>query len=165
LSNQAYEGQKPGEIWMPFLGGAANWLPQETTWAHLSTPDSWILTDYGREMEEFAFEQADELTRLRKEYVLDTDPRVEAFLCDHRSLLEVLLDAVVHLKTTFGKECVFKLRLGSNEDDGPRVLCGIVQWKMGLCAARVALETFDESWWIENSRRASGRLSFDYELA
>jgi hypothetical protein len=124
-----------------------------------------VLTDLERQMAQFSAEEEEDFKRLRREYVLVNGPSVESFLRRHRSLLEVLLDAVAQIKACFGAESVLQLRLGSEDGDAPNVVCGFVQWTKSLEAARAALDEFDESWWMNNVRRASGRVVFDYELA
>lgn len=124
-----------------------------------------VLTDLERQMAQFSAEEEEDFKRLRKEYVLVDGSVVEAFLRAHRSLLEVLLDAVTQLRACFGADCVLQLRLGNEEGDASTVVCGFVQWTKSAEIARAALDAFDESWWIKNVGRAAGRVVFDYELA
>lgn len=129
------------------------------------SPEPQALTEYEIQMTRFAVEQEEDFKKLRKEYVLVEGPSVEAFLRGHRSLIEVLLDAAAQIKACFGVDNVLQLRLGGEEGDAPNLVYGVIQWSGSLDAARAALDAFDESWWVANVRKASGRVVFDFELA
>ena len=77
------------------------------------------------------------VNEVRKSYVVPPDSSVIDFLNRHRSIPQVLLQASERLRELFGSGRVFSLR---------------------------ALERFDDSWWIANSRQAAGNLTFTYEL-
>jgi hypothetical protein len=123
------------------------------------------LSNFERQMTQFSSDEEVNFEKLRKEYVLVLRSEVESFLRSHRSLIDVLLDAVPQFKSCFGPDSILQLRLGGEEADAPNVVCGIVLWSGSLDAARAALDIFDQSWWMNNVTRTSGRVVFDYELA
>jgi hypothetical protein len=100
---------------------------------------------------------------LQKEYVFEDRSRVTSFLEDRPSLPQVLLEAVTHLKDSFGTNATFQLQLPL-EEDLPVAIYAVALWKESLQEARTALQHFDDSWWRESSKRASGRIVFDYQL-
>ncbi len=97
----------------------SNWSRQTILDPIAPSPEPPALTEYERQMTEFALEEEEGLKRLRKEYVLVNGPFVEAFLQGHRSLIEVLLDAAAHIRACFGADNVLQLRLGGEEEDAP----------------------------------------------
>jgi hypothetical protein len=132
--------------------------------AAYETPERRSMRLIGGVMPQVAVEQEAELIRLRREYRFKNGPDVEAFLQNHHSLLELLLDAVPQLRARFGADVTLQLQVGM-EEGPPSTIYGVVIWKGSLASARAAREQFDESWWMENIERASGRVVFDYELA
>ena len=142
-----------------------NWSRQTVLSPGPPSPEPPVLNEYERQMTQFAVEEEEDLKRLRKEYVLVSGPSVEVFLRSHRSLIEILLDAAAQIRARFGADIVLQLRLSGEEGEVPNLVYGVIQWSGSLDTARAALDAFDESWWIENVRRASGRIVFDYELA
>ena len=141
-----------------------NWSRQTVLSPGPPCPEPPVLNGYERQMTQFAVEEEEDLKGLRKEYVLIGGPSVEVFLRSHRSLIEVLLDAATQIRASFGADIVLQLRLSGEEGEVPNLVYGVIQWSGSLETARAALDAFDESWWIENVRRASGRIVFDYEL-
>jgi hypothetical protein len=105
-----------------------------------------------------------EIDGLLKAYVFEEDLIVREFLAVHRSVPQLLLEAVPVLKNFFGEIAVLNLRVISDES-GVGTIYGIVSWQDTAEAARSALRKFDESWWIAASEKASGRVMFDYLLA
>lgn len=126
-----------------------------------SSPDA--LNEYEQEMARFTMEQAADLEKLKREYVFEDVAVTESFIRNHRSIVEVLLDAVPHLRRCFGSETTLKIGVVF-EDAGPTTASAVALWKGPLASARESLAKFDESWWLENVKRARGRILFDYEL-
>jgi len=130
-----------------------------------SNSDSQLLAGLELQMTQYSAEFERDMERLRRDFVLLNQPQVEHFLRDHRSLIEVLLDAVAALRRCFGQDAVLQIRMGGTEDEAPITLCCVVQWKGSADLAKTALDAFDEIWWMTNVKRASGRIVIDYELA
>jgi hypothetical protein len=121
------------------------------------------MAGFEQQMAEFAIQQQEEINRLLEAYVFDDPNGVRSFLKNHRSVAEILLEAVPHLKQCFGGDPTLRLQVLSNEGYQGTIY-GVVSWKQDLSSARSALQRFDDSWWINSSRRASGRIVFDYQL-
>jgi hypothetical protein len=103
------------------------------------------------------------LTEVQKYFVLPNDSSVATFLTEHRSLSQVLLEAVAPLRACFGAQTVFFLKAPIDES-GSRTLYAVARWPGKVSDARSALAKFDEDWWIAQSRQAAGYLTFTYEL-
>lgn len=122
------------------------------------------LTKYEDQMRSFGAAENEDFRKLNREYLLENRSEVEMFIHDHRSTVGILLEAVPNLRAAFGAEAILQLRVGI-EEETTKVIYGIVIWKESLDSARSALRQFDDSWWLNNVKRASGRIVFDYELA
>lgn len=103
------------------------------------------------------------LHELRRYFVLPADSSVLTFLSGRRTLPQILLEAVVHLRACFGADSVFNLRAPIDES-GSQTLYAVAMWPGAVRDVRRALACFDDTWWIAQSRRASGCLEFTYEL-
>lgn len=113
---------------------------------------------------EFRMIQREQLDRIEKNFVLEDRLRLLEFLKRNILLTQVLLEAVPHLRESFGTDVPLILRF-SWEDESSRTVYGIVPWTGALVNARTALDRFDVAWWRKNSYRTGGRIVFDYELA
>jgi hypothetical protein len=116
-----------------------------------------------RQMAELFAEHAALRSEVRRHYVLPADSSVITFLTGHRTLPPILLEAVPQLKACFGAQAVFALR-APIDDSGTQTLYAVVMWPGKMRDVRDALEKFDNRWWIQHSRKASGHLTFTYEL-
>ena len=145
----------PSAIDFPLHGSRASFSPG---------PDHKLMSEYELQMKQFVAEEDESIRRINKEYLLENRPEVEMFIRNHRSTLAVLLDAVPRLKAAFGADALLHLRLGT-EEGMAKVICGVVIWRGSVSTAKTALSQFDDSWWMDNIKRASGRIVFDYELA
>jgi len=122
-----------------------------------------ILEDFERQMAESAVERGALIAELKKFFVLSGDASVKSFLFEHRSLPQLLLEAVSELKTYFGPETVFQLRAPTDEF-GSQTLYAVAVWPGAAAEVRRILENFDEGWWLPRSHQAAGYLTFTYEL-
>ncbi len=122
-----------------------------------------ILADFEDEMVHFENEHNVIINDVRRNFVLPTNSSVEGFFNDHRTIPQLLLQAVPHVKRYFGADVVFNLRVPIDES-GSQTLYAVAMWPGTLKDVRRALEQFDDAWWIANSRKASGYLTFTYEL-
>lgn len=121
-----------------------------------------ILENLEKQMASFAKQQA-ELAEVRKHFVLLSDSSVEKFLTGHRTIPQILLEAVQHLRAFFGSDAVLNLRAPIDES-GSQILYAIVMWPGSLQDVRQHMARFDEVWWLAHSRQTSGYLNFTYEL-
>jgi hypothetical protein len=121
------------------------------------------IAGYETQMADFFQICKEQFEVLRTNYVFDPADGVRSFLEGHRAVSEVLMEAVTELRRCFGSNAILQLQLLDNEGTSAAIY-GIVLWQGDLQSARAALQTFDETWWIESSRRAAGRIVFDYQL-
>ncbi len=122
-----------------------------------------IHDDLERQMAHFEAEHESQIAEVRKHYVIANDPHPESFLRSHRALSQLLLEAVPHLRQHFGTSAVFSLR-APIDASGAQALYAVVMWPGTANDVRAALANFDNSWWFEMVRQASGNLTFTYEL-
>jgi hypothetical protein len=122
-----------------------------------------ILRDLERQMAAFEADHEAALTEVRKQYVLPVDSSVVKFLREHRTIPQLLVLAAPQLKLHFGAATVFTLRAPIDES-GSRTLYAVAMWPGSVGDAKAALDKFDDTWWIANSREALGNLYFTYEL-
>jgi len=78
-------------------------------------------------------------------------------------LIQLLLEAVPHLKTCFGTNVVVSLRVPIDEG-GSRCLYAVAMWPARLRDVKNALGRFDHEWWLGRANQAAGDLTFTYEL-
>jgi hypothetical protein len=116
-----------------------------------------------RQLAQQESEFADAIAKLRSDFIFSNTGSVQAFLSTHRALASILLEAVDYLKDCFGPDTPLMLEIAS--DDGPaRAIYALALWKKDRAESRAALKKFDEIWWMNNLRKAGGRIVFDYEL-
>jgi hypothetical protein len=126
-------------------------------------PRAAILDDLETQMAEFAAENVAVLNEVRRYFVLPANSSVAAFLSGHRTISQMLLEAVVHLRACFGASTVFSLRAPIDES-GSQTLYAVAMWSGNVSDVRRALVAFDNAWWMARSGQASGYLAFTYEL-
>ena len=159
--NAYKELQSSGICW-PDLTGAGLYQPFQ---AALRWPEPvselHSLRGLENQMAEFAAEHAS-LDEVRRNFVL-ADSSVSTFLSGHRTIPQILLASVVHLRACFGAGAVFKIRTPIDES-GSQTLYVVAMWPGDVREVRQALARFDDAWWIAHSSQASGYVSFTYEL-
>ena len=116
-----------------------------------------------KRMAEFAAQHEAVLNDVRKHYVLPADASVRDFLTEHRAIPQLLLEAAPQLKSYFGGNAVFNLRVPIDEA-GWRTLYAVTMWPGKLRDVRDALARFDDDWWMARASQAAGYLTFTYEL-
>ena len=91
---------------------------------------------------------------------------VEQFLAAHPRVTQVLLEAKAPLQDAFGKDVQVSVTVTSNPEivDG-EFLVGSIQTSLSAGQAHACLDTFDESWWLDNAPRAQGQLIFTIAFA
>jgi hypothetical protein len=121
-----------------------------------------FLRDIERQMAAFEADHRAFVNEIRKNYVLPKDSSVADFLDAHRTIPALLMQAVPHLREFFGTT-VFALRASSDEY-GWQTLYADAMWPGDAHDAVVAIDRFEDAWWIANSDAASGSLTFTYRL-
>ena len=122
-----------------------------------------VLDELERQMARFEVEYRNQLADLRRSYVFVNDPHLESFLRDHRTLAQILLEALPQLRQHFGNDTVICLK-APIDASGEQTLFAVVMWPGATKDVRAAIASFDETWWLGNVRRASGNLTITYEL-
>jgi hypothetical protein len=171
--NGQLEPQTSGNDWNdPSWGGSSQFLHLQKYWNHSAQPEpeteaqprlprQFLLALHREEVavQNFALE----LAEVRRQYVSVNDRDVRDFFRTHRTAPQLLIEALPKLTEKFGVGRVLKLRTSSDEV-GSQTLYALVMWPGDVAVVRAAFEQFDQEWWIENSHRASGAVSFTYEL-
>lgn len=102
------------------------------------------------------------LNELEQAYVFEDRSEVAAFI-ERNRFRGLLLEAREPLSAAFGVGAVKKLTL-AEDDEGFTTLFCLVLIAGDMRAARLALRSFDEQWWLARSGHAGGKLNFDFEL-
>src|SRR5208337_4117371 len=144
-------------------GSAANY--EQTQFANLPT-----LTEQAGELQYFIYsgryyQEAGRdlgLKELEQLYVLEDRSEVAAFI-ERNRLRELLLEAGGPLNAAFGEAVVKKLSL-LEDDEGFETLFCLALIPGDMHQTMLALESFDERWWLARSGRVGGKLNFDLEL-
>ncbi len=119
--------------------------------------------DLESQLPEVSEKRQSALSEIRKSFVFRDEEAVTSFLRDHRTIAQLLLEALPALKKFFGVETVFELKV-LTEEDGSREMYAMAEWPGPAREAMRALDNFIENWWIERSGTVGGRLNFTYEL-
>jgi hypothetical protein len=122
-----------------------------------------VFDDFELQMARFEAEHEAQIAMVRKHYVCGTDPHLNGFMRTRRSLSQLLLEAVPHLRQHFGVGVVCNLR-APVDASGSQTLYAVVMWPGTANDVRTALSNFDNGWWFGIIRQASGNLTFTYEL-
>lgn len=122
-----------------------------------------IFDDLEKRMVRYAAEYRALLQEIQRHFMTPVDSSVTAFLTDNRAIPSMLLEAIPHLKTYFGADAVFSLRV-SIDGPGSHILYAVVKWPGKVCDVRSALQRFDHEWWLRRAGQAAGFLTFTYEL-
>ena len=155
--------QTSGNFWPPLTAPLLYQASQGTPCRPSAQHGISLFQGLEEQMAEHAAQHEDLLKEVRKHFVLPADSSVIDFLTEHRAIPQILLEAVPWLKRGFGPNAVFHLR-APVDDSGSRTLYAVTMWPGTVRDVRDALEKFDDTWWIAWSRRASGYLTFTYEL-
>lgn len=155
--------QTSGNFWPPLTAPLLYQASQGTPCRPSAQHGISLFQGLEEQMAEHAAQHEDLLKEVRKHFVLPADSSVIDFLTEHRAIPQILLEAVPWLKRGFGPNAVFHLR-APVDDSGSRTLYAVTMWPGTVRDVRDALEKFDDTWWIACSRRASGYLTFTYEL-
>jgi hypothetical protein len=162
--NAAYQQrQTSGNRWAPGVHMLRGEHPQIQQSAILESGRGLaVLDDLEGQMATFAKQQA-EIAELRKHFVLFSSSAVEKYLSEHRTLAQILLESVPHLRAHFGADAILNLRALMDES-GSQTLYAVVMWSASLQDVRCHMAGFDDGWWLAHSRQTSGYLNFTYEL-
>ena len=122
----------------------------------------FVIDDWEQQMAAHDGDFAATLKTLQQFFIFTNPEDVENFLRSHRSLVPILLDAAPHFRQSFAQA---PLALDIMNDEGaPRTIYALALWRGNRADAKAALNTFDDQFWLDNLRKAAGRIVFDYEL-
>lgn len=94
-------------------------------------------------------------------YISPDPAKVQDFLRQHPQVEQLLYEAQKPLQHTFGKNVAVSVTVISNPDIAPReLLVSSIQTSLSAAQAIARLDTFDETWWLDNAPRAKGQLVF-----
>ena len=99
---------------------------------------------------------------LRSLYVFQDDATISQFLQSHKTVAPVLAEAERHLRQFFG-DAILVLR-STTDDQGWDMLYATVQWPGEPADAVIALNAFDNAWWLANSYPVGSNLTLTYRL-
>ncbi len=104
----------------------------------------------------------DDFSALKTHYVFRNESNIKRYVLRYPTSMAVLSGAVPELTRSFGTDVVTNLD-AIIEDDDSISLYAIVVWRGSAEDAEIALEDFDERWWLTQPSRSG--LTFTYELA
>jgi hypothetical protein len=160
---ESLSNQTSGNDWGPPNHSMLHERQQESSSPDFPRNQRLLFKDLERQMAQFDAEHLAMIAEVRKHYIISANSLVLEFLNSHRTLCNLLLQAVPILKQFFGQEAVFSLRAPVDES-GTRTLYAVVMWSRSVKEVRTALDHFDDGWWIPNSLQSLGNLTFTYEL-
>jgi hypothetical protein len=155
--------QTSGNDWTTPPGEVLYQEPPSAARGPSSSHEPTDLANLESQMARFEAEHETMIADVRKHFVFSTDSDLNSFFRSHRTLPQLLIQATPHLRRAFGTGTVFNLR-APIDASGSQTLYAVVMWPGPANDARMALADFDENWWFEIVRQASGNLTFTYEL-
>lgn len=102
------------------------------------------------------------LDELEWAYVFNNRSAVSAFVQRNR-IREFLLEAREPLNAAFGEAAVKSLTLVEDDEGFTTMFC-LILFAGDILTAKLALQAFDEGWWLVRSAQVGGKLNFDFEL-
>lgn len=124
---------------------------------------AWEIEAHGRDREFAAKQHCQAVDQVKKDFVFRNTNEVSAFLQDHRTVPQALIEALPDLKKHFGQESTLALEVWS-EEEGARELYVLAIWRGEASAGMEATIAFNEAW-AERSCALDARVNVSYELA
>jgi hypothetical protein len=157
------DSQTSGNDWSTPRRAMLHELPQESPVPSRPRDQRLIFNNFEQQMMQYEADHQRMIAEIRRLYVLPAGDSVELFLSHYRAVTGLLLQAIPKLREFFGSDTLFSLRVPI-DDSGTQTLYAVAMWPGRIQDVKTALDRFDDSWWIPNSRQASGYLTFTYEL-
>jgi hypothetical protein len=105
------------------------------------------------------------LRRLEEIYSLRNAVAVKRFLLACPQLVEVLLEARVHLQRYFGPDLQVALEVVSDpETEGLKELFAYIHTSLPVDEALARLDKLDEEWFLDQLDRVDGQFNFNLEF-
>jgi hypothetical protein len=106
----------------------------------------------------------EDLEALHKHYIfLDDDRTIIRFFETHPAISSLLMGAVEPLRGAFGDRRLIYIRIQSSDEDSLLKVAVLLPADFGN-DPELALQSFDEEWWLNNCHSSGGTLVFDYEM-
>jgi len=103
---------------------------------------------------------------LERFYSIRSAAAVRRFLHSYPELLEVLLEAHIHLRRCFGSDLQVILEVVSDpEVEGLEELFAYIHTRLPVAEAMAQLDKLDEEWFLDQLDRVDGHLNFNLEFA
>lgn len=94
-------------------------------------------------------------------YITPDPVKVQGFLTQHPHVKQLLHEAQEPLQRTFGKDVDVSVTVINDPDIAPgELLVSSIQTSLPATQALARLNTFDETWWLDNAPCANGQLVF-----
>lgn len=136
---------------------------QETSQNYLPKTQLASFIHLEQQMARFEADHEAMIAEIGKHYVMQPkSPVLDAFR-SYRTIPQLLIEALPRLKESFGNDSVFNLKVLVDES-GSQTIYAVAMWAGSAKDVLIALNQFEDEWWISNSRHASGTLTFTYEL-
>jgi hypothetical protein len=161
--NGYLDSQTSGNDWASPIHIMLHEIPQIASSVPTLGTRRSILSGLEQQMAEFEADHQEIIGEVQKLYVMSNDSSVIAFLDGHRTIPQLLIQAAPRLQEHFGESTVFSLRAVIDEY-GWQTLYAVIVWPGKVDDVVMALDRFEDEWWIANSTPASGSLTFTYEL-
>jgi hypothetical protein len=143
---------------VPLHADAHNFLSPPSSQKHKA-----FFENLENQMAALQADHEDTLKAVRQNFVFTPDSSVAQFLTEHRTLPQILLESVPHVRAFFGADAILNLRAPMDES-GSQTLYAVVMWPGSVQEVRHHMTGFDDAWWLAHSRQTSGYLNFTYEL-
>lgn len=103
---------------------------------------------------------------LERIYSLRSAAAVRRFLHSYPELLEVLLEAHIHLRRCFGSDLRVTLEVVSDpEVEGLEELFAYIHTRLPVAEALARLDRLDDEWFLDQLDRVGGRFNFNLDFA
>jgi len=161
--NGVFDKQTSGNDWTPVVHSMLHEREQDRVAPPPRGHQRIILDDLERQMERHEQEHLLMMDEIARTFVVPRDGSVEIFISAHRVLAQFLIQALPHLRGSFG-DVVFALR-ATTDEYGWQQLYVDALWPGNSTEAFLAIDRFQDAWWIANSHLTAGHLTFTYRLA
>jgi hypothetical protein len=104
------------------------------------------------------------LRLIEEHFVLRDGHDVKAFLRAHPGLLDLVLEAYLHIRRVFGPVPAVILELLDDPESDFRELAALVQTDLDPEEALKGLDWIDVNWWLHAMRRAKGLFGINVEF-
>lgn len=104
------------------------------------------------------------LASVEEHCVLRNSDAVKAFLRAHPELLDLILEAYLHIRHAFGPIPAVVLELLDDPESDFQELVALVETDLGPEEALRGLDWIDTRWWLRNMHRASGLFGINVEF-